>query len=65
LPAPKSIPAVSTDIASGTAADLALRDLAANVVLGAVGVQRDFLAAIHLIANWLLPSAADFDNQLI
>jgi hypothetical protein len=22
-------------------------------------------AAIHLIANWLLPSAAEFDNQLI
>ena len=29
------------------------------------GRQRLPLAAIHLVANWLLPRAGDFDNQLI
>jgi hypothetical protein len=30
-----------------------------------VGREKWPQAAIHLIANWLLPSAAEFDNQLI
>jgi hypothetical protein len=29
------------------------------------GRQQPSLAAIHLVANWLLPSPAEFDNQLI
>jgi hypothetical protein len=29
------------------------------------GRQQSPLAAIHLVANWLLPSPAEFDNQLI
>ena len=40
--AEEGIAAVATDVAAGAAADLALGDLAADVVLRAVGVQRDF-----------------------
>jgi len=29
------------------------------------GRQQLPLAAIHLVANWLLPSPAEFDNQLV
>jgi hypothetical protein len=29
------------------------------------GRQQLPLAAIHLVANWLLPNPAEFDNQLI
>ena len=39
--AKEGIPAVATDIAAGTAADFAFGDLAADIVLRGIGVQRD------------------------
>ena len=39
--AKEGIAAIATDIAAGAATDLALGDLAADVVLRAIGVQRD------------------------
>ena len=43
----EGIAAVAADVAAGAAADLALGDLAADVVFGAVGVERDLRAIEH------------------
>ena len=45
--AEKGIAAVTTDIAAGAGADLAPGDVAADVVLRSVGVQRDFGSVEH------------------
>ncbi len=43
----ESIAAVAAGIAAGAAADLASDDLAADVVFGAIGVERDLRAFEH------------------
>jgi hypothetical protein len=42
IEAEKGVAAVATNIASGAAADLSLGDLAADIVLRCIGVQRNF-----------------------
>src|SRR5271163_4135187 len=46
--AEKAVAAVAADVGAGSSADLALGDLAADIVLGAVGVQRDIGPFEHL-----------------
>src|SRR5258708_29565163 len=46
--AEKAVAAVAADVGAGSAADLAFFDLATDVVLGAVGVQRDIGPFEHL-----------------
>src|SRR6202030_4500205 len=45
--AEEGVAAVAPKIAAGAAADLSLGDLAADVVLGAIGVERDFGPVEH------------------
>ena len=45
--AEEGIAAIATEIAAGSGADLAAGDLAADVVLGAIGVQRRLGAVEH------------------
>src|SRR5271170_8164961 len=46
--AEEGVAAVAADVGAGPAADLALGDVATDVVLGAVGVQRDIGPIEHL-----------------
>ena len=46
--AEEGVAAVAADVGAGSAADLALGDVATDVVLGAVGVQRDIGSFEHL-----------------
>src|ERR1700691_3555138 len=46
--AEEGVAAVAADVGAGSSADLALGDLAADIVLGAVGVQRDIGPFEHL-----------------
>jgi hypothetical protein len=52
--AEKGVATVTTDIAAGAGADFASGDVAANVVLGSVGVQRDFGSVEHYQQFWLV-----------
>jgi hypothetical protein len=42
--AEKAVAAIAADVGAGSSADLALGDLATDIVLGAVGVQRGYRA---------------------
>ena len=59
----KGVAAVASGVTAGSAADFALGDLAANVVLGTVGVQRDIGPFEHpqqfaLVGAQFLPTNA-------
>lgn len=51
----ENIARVTTSLEPGTVGDLALGDVAANVILGAVGVQREFgpVEMLHLKSMYL------------